>query len=295
MRRGIIEIVTTAEALAGWSGSDFEWIELENRSPVVTLDLTDVRFTQGVSVDIPAGTMLAPGARCLVVRSSAAFTMRHGTAARIVGEFATSRLDNGGEPLKLSYGGGVPIREFRYDDDTPWPTGARGTGFSISFLPSSSVDFQGDGAHWRSVPATPGGANVFPSGWDSWLRNYFNPSDAAFTAQSAPHVDPDGDGESNVVEYLLGSSPVSISSVGSLASGIVSLNGESFPTISFIARSDVTLTPEFSTNMTQWSGMTLVLVSNTLLADGTTRTTMRDTTAMSVGSRRYLRIRVARP
>ena len=215
---------------------------MENRSSSLTLDLTDVRFTKGVDVDITPGTMLAPGNRCLVVRSKAAFEMRHGTGLPVVGEFSTARLDNGGEPLKLSFGGGVPVREFRYDDDSPWPAGARGTGSSISFLPGVSLESQGDGTQWRAGPATPASANVFPQGWTAWTLNHFDPADPGFAAASAPDADPDADGQANMVEYLLGSVPGSASSTGALETGTTT------PTVSHGSPSRICSAPTSSSS-----------------------------------------------
>jgi hypothetical protein len=53
-----------------------EFIELLNISDSVTLDLTNVRFTQGVEFNFTNSAIqsLAPGARVLIVRDLAAFT-----------------------------------------------------------------------------------------------------------------------------------------------------------------------------------------------------------------------------
>ena len=287
---------TPAEALAGWTSQDFEWIELENRSASLTLDLTEVRFTKGVEVDLAPGTTLAPGARCLVVRSRGAFAWRHGAGLPVVGEFSTSRLDNGGEALKLAYGGGVPVREFRYDDDPPWPAGARGTGSSISFLPSVVLTGQGEGTQWRAGPATPGAANVFPQGWDAWTKNHFDPSDPDFAAKSASGADPDGDGQANVVEYVLGSVPGVFASTGWLDPSTVSTGGRTYFTLSYLLRPDVTVQTEASDDLKTWGKTTLVEVGRTPQPDGSERITLREALPLEGGgSRRFLRIRVAKP
>lgn len=287
--------VTASEALAGWTSPDFEWVELENRSASLTLDLTDVGFTKGIDVAIAPGTTLAPGARCLVVRNAVAFALRHGAGLPVVGEFSSSRLDNLGEVLKLSYGGGVPVREFRYDEQAPWPAGAAGTGASISFLPNTGLAAQGDGLHWRAGPATPAAANVFSAGWAAWTETYFDPSDADFSSQSAPYGDADGDGQATIIEYVLGSSPAFDGSTGALEASTVMDAGQEYFAISFLRRPDVTTLPEASSVLGAWAGITLVEVGRTTQPDGTERVTLRDTVPLGTVPDRYLRLRVSRP
>ncbi|MFN0128017.1 MAG: hypothetical protein ACKV19_15160, partial [Verrucomicrobiales bacterium] len=286
---------TPAEAQAGWTAQDFEYIELENRSATQTLDLTDVRFTKGVDVDIAAGTRLAPRARCLVVRSAAAFALRYGAAGPVVGEFATSRLNNTGEELKLSFGGGVPIREFAYLDQAPWPAGARNTGASISFLPATDLARQGDGLLWRAGPATPGAANTFPPGWEAWRASYFDPLHPEYETMSTPYADADGDTQATVVEYVLGSSPATAASQGALGTGVTSVAGTAYFTISYLRRPDVTVTAEASAGLASWSSTTLVEIEAVPQPDGSERVTYRDNVPVGTSVNRFLRLRVSKP
>ncbi len=285
---------TPVEALAGWTSQDFEWVELENRSSSLTLDLTDVRFTNGINVDIPPGTQLPPGGSCLVVRSRTAFELRYGPGLPVVGEFSSSRLDNGGEPLKLSFGGGVPVREFRYDDDTPWPAGARSTGSSISFLPATALTRQGEGQSWRSGPPTPGAPNRFPTGWDAWAQNYFRPGDSDYLAKSGPNADPDGDGQPNLLEYALGSAPNQPVSPGSLQPGLITLDGTPYFTISCLDRPDLLLLPEISTTLDAWQPHPMLETARLLQPDGSERITLRSPLPVSTSKGRFLRLKVAR-
>jgi hypothetical protein len=285
---------TPVEALAGWTSQDFEWVELENRSPSLTLDLTDVRFTNGINVDIPSGTQLPPGGRCLVVRSRAAFELRYGPGLPVVGEFSSSRLDNGGEPLKLSFGGGVPVRDFRYDDDPPWPAGARSTGSSISFLPATALTLQGEGQYWRSGPPSPGTPNLFPTGWDAWAQNYFRPGDSDFLIKSGPNADPDGDGQPNLLEYALGSAPNQPGSPGSLQPGLITLDSSTYFTISCLDRPDLVLLPEMSTTLGAWQPHPMLETARLPQPDGSARLTLRSPVPISASQGRYLRLKVTR-
>ncbi|MDA7518286.1 lamin tail domain-containing protein, partial [bacterium] len=81
-----------------------EYIELMNVSDSVTLDLTGVKFTNGIEFDFTGSsvTSLAPGGRVLVVRDLAAFELANGAGLPVAGVFANSTgLSNGGEGLKL--------------------------------------------------------------------------------------------------------------------------------------------------------------------------------------------------
>jgi hypothetical protein len=286
---------SAAEALAGWTAQDFEWIELENRSATETLDLANLAFTKGVDVTIAPGTTLTPGARCLVVRSATAFALRHGAAGPVVGEFSSTRLNNNGEELKLSYAGGVPVREFLFSDNAPWPEGAKGTGASISFLPAADLAGQGNGLNWRAGPATPGAANDFPAGWAAWAASAFDPLDADFAEVSAPAADPDGDGQENMVEYILGSSPATDSSVGAVQTGVIDDGGQSYLTVSFLLRPDVTTTTETSIVLAGWQLVNLIEIGRVPSSDGSERITYRDVVPLGAGTDRFLRLRVSRP
>ena len=65
-------------AVPGATASEFEFLELTNTSPGVTLDLAGARFVEGVTFTFPGGTTLAPGGRLVVVRNAAAFAARYG-------------------------------------------------------------------------------------------------------------------------------------------------------------------------------------------------------------------------
>jgi hypothetical protein len=79
-------------------------------------------------------------------------------------------------------------------------------------------------------------------------------------AMSAPYADPDADGQVNVVEYVLGSSPASGSSAGSLETGVVTEGGQSYLTVSWRLRPDVTTVPEVSSALESWAPAALVEV-----------------------------------
>ncbi len=147
-------VATAAEINAGFTTSDFEFIELKNVGAQV-LDLSDVRFTKGIEFDFPDGTQLSPGAILLVVANSTAFESRYGKGHPVTGVF-TGKLADGGENLKLSLGAGVPIHEVDYDNKAPWPVVA---GHSLVLAPLAPGMVHSNPVSWSaSVDAggTPG-------------------------------------------------------------------------------------------------------------------------------------------
>ncbi len=126
---------------ASWNETDFEFIELRNTSTQVTLDLTGVALTDGVTFSFDEGRIkqLAPGERLLVVASHAAFQARYGESAaeRIAGEFSlASGLRDSGEAIKLEDATSSTALDFQYSDDADrgWPRRADGQGSSLQIV-----------------------------------------------------------------------------------------------------------------------------------------------------------------
>ena len=142
---------TTDELTAGYSTSDFEFIELKNVG-AGDLDLSDVRFTKGVDFDFAEGTTLSSGGVLLVVANQAAFESRHGTGLPIAGEF-TGKLTNGGERLKLSLGAGIAIHEVDYDNKAPWPVV---DSHSLVLAPLAPGTAHSSPASWKASPVAGG-------------------------------------------------------------------------------------------------------------------------------------------
>src|SRR5262249_29222112 len=126
----VTEIMYHPAPLAGNTNSpeEFEYLELKNISTNATLDLTNVRFVNGVDFNFTgsAVTQLAPGATVLVVRNAAAFTARYGTGFNIAGAYAGA-LDNAGERIQLVDASGEEILDFHYNNS--WYPVTDGLGF----------------------------------------------------------------------------------------------------------------------------------------------------------------------
>ncbi|MEM7385347.1 MAG: lamin tail domain-containing protein, partial [Verrucomicrobiota bacterium] len=147
--------VTEEEKALGFSRSDFEYLELENRGEK-SVDLFEaglVRWAgEGVRFSFAHGdvTTILPGEVVLVVRNKDAFEKRFGTGWPIAGEWMGGNLGNGGETLRLVADGQV-IDVVSYDDQAPWPAGPFETGLSLVREP--------DGGGWtgsQSIGGTPG-------------------------------------------------------------------------------------------------------------------------------------------
>ena len=152
-----------------------EFIEFTNISSggeSTNLDLSGVRISQGPSTPFvfPAGTILAPGARLLVVKDTGAFQARYPSVStsQIVGQFGGS-LANGGETVRVEDDGNNTVFEFEYGDSGLWPIEADGRGATLELVNETGTPYNQLSKHysWRASVAnggTPGTSSVAPSG-----------------------------------------------------------------------------------------------------------------------------------
>ena len=115
-----------------------EFIELQNTGGDL-IDITGVHFSDGIEFTFPGGTILEPGEYVVLVSSEdqAAFESQYPGVA--IGGLYVLRLSNGGEHVRVSNANDDVLTSFTYDDVTPWPTEADGSGYSL--VP---VDLDGD-------------------------------------------------------------------------------------------------------------------------------------------------------
>ncbi len=204
---------SNAELSAGFERQDFEWVEVKNIAGV-PIPLTEVRFTQGIDFDFDGAdvTLLAPGAFTLVVRNRAAFELRYGNGLPVAGEYLNNEegaLGNGGERLKLSYGAGIPIRDFVYGDLPPWPGAADGEGASLELINPGSNPDHALAANWKASTVVGGSPGQTSPGhtFQSWAATVFSPPELDDLAISGPGANPDQDTYSNLAEFVLGGDP----------------------------------------------------------------------------------------
>ena len=262
-----------------------EFIELTNISSTETLDLTGGRFVQGVEFDFTgsAVTSLAPGARVLVVRDSAAFNLVHGGGHPVAGEFANaSRLNNDGETLKLEDALNGTVREFTYNDALPWPLEAD-AGYSLVLIDPFSNPDHDLAASWRS--------STLPGG---------NPDASdALAVPGNPNGDLNGNGIPDLVDYALGNDL----GTGPIASSVswqtydIGGSPQSMLTMTYplsIGADGVSVGIDASTDLENWqdAAANTEVVSEVNQGDGRKIMTVRFTLPIGAGDKHFLRLRI---
>lgn len=183
------------------------------------------RLRDGVDFRFNSGHSIPPGGHLLVVSfdpltdatSLAAFRAKYGSNSVLVGPYS-GKLDNGGESIELvrpdapqllgSEAGLVPyilVEKVVYDDRAPWPVNTDGTGFSLQRL--QATGYGNDPTNWFGAAPTPGPSGIADTdgdGMPDWWEDLhgFNKNSAADAQQDA-----DGDGFTNLQEYLSGTDP----------------------------------------------------------------------------------------
>ena len=192
----------------GADAEDFEWIEFLNTG-TTTIDLSGAALTEGVGFRFPAGFLLEPGQRSVVVASAAAFRARYGAAPVVAGSFS-GNLDNSGERLQLTDATGESVLCFRYDTDWSAAANARGHALLIRDPASTAWEAWDNPESWapgQSAAGTPGQAEPPALAFPAWQRLHFSATQLADPAISGPLADPDGDGAANLVEYATAQAP----------------------------------------------------------------------------------------
>ena len=116
----------------------------------------------------------------------------------MAGEFRGG-LSNGGEQIKLSFGAGIPIRDFTYDDLDPWPTGGGRWGPSLVLIDPETVPDHAEAANWAAgvVGRRDAGQRGEPGAGKLRRvagRRSSHPAQLLDPLVSGAEADPDGDG-----------------------------------------------------------------------------------------------------
>ena len=273
-------LLTASEISAGLvDAGALEYLELRNIA-TQAIDLSGVKLMNAVDFDfafVPASArLLKPGESVVVVADKRGFSIRYPQvpSSKIVGQFR-GHLDNAGESIAIRAADGSVIKEFRYDNDTPWPVVGEGDSRSLVLKDPATNPNAADPARWvlsANVGGTPGESGT---GSDTFAGD--------------PAKDTDGDGLIDIFEFASGSDPENPASgffpSASIAPFVVNGVKGNYVTFEFRRRPTVRgvkFTIELSKDLRAWSlaESSLTVVGSRQNRDGTVTETYRGTTAL---------------
>lgn len=276
----------------GASEEEFEFIEIQNISSSVTLDLSQVRFHKGIDFDFSSGSipLLFPGARALVVKNLAAFESRYGTGHPVAGEWeAGDLLSNNGEQVALAFGADSNIHDFTYGDTAPWPAAADGNGPSMVLVNPAAAPDHALPSSWKASHGSLGNPGFRDGPFGTWM-----------VARRA--ADPDAEvvpGMTLAMQYALGAdlvaNPLSAMPVAGFTAGSGTNRHLSLTYRRRIGASDATYSVETATDLGSWQsgpGVVETVGSPVANGDGTETVTARVIAPVSAAASRFIRLRI---
>ncbi len=280
------EAPRAAEIAAGFADQDlFEFLEVQNIGSA-SADMTGVDFIAGLEFEFPPGFTLAPGARAVIVKDLAAFNYRYPgfPASQIAGVFLNdSGLRNSGETLTMRAADGSLIKDFAYDDESPWPSAPDGTGVSLVLMFAETNPNPRDSTIWRPAAASGG-----------------NPGETdVLVFAGDPNADQDGDGVLAYVEHALGTSDRDPAERETMKFGAqtieISGNLDDYFTITFsrdLRAEDVEIVPQVSADMIDWNAGPVTPVTVSEVTSSGTRVEVTYRLSAPLGSHESLFVRL---
>jgi hypothetical protein len=153
----ITEIHYAPVDTSGVAANDLEFVEIFNDGPE-PYDLLGYHFTNGIDFEFSARTILEGRSYLVVCRNVTAVKAAYGIT-NAMGNFSHV-LDNAGETIELSNPAGAAVCKVSYNDRGKWPSGAKGTGHTLSLLnPYTDPSDPDNWAISTQMGGTPGAAN----------------------------------------------------------------------------------------------------------------------------------------
>jgi hypothetical protein len=126
--------VVINEIMSNPAFPDAEYVELYNRSPTLTFDLSGCQF-EGLSYTFPAGSAIRPNSYLLLVADPSAFATVYGGTMPPFDTFSGELSADGGTLSLIqpatNGAGGLPIAQVRYGSAPPWPAPVAGSSLQL--------------------------------------------------------------------------------------------------------------------------------------------------------------------
>ncbi len=283
---------TAAELAVSTDDDEFEFIELQNTG-TGPLDLTGVRFTDGIAFAFPNSTTLAGGAYILVVKNPAAFAARYGAGFNIAGSYPADNLSNSGETITLVDATGTIIQTFAYNDK--WAPLSDGPGRSLVIRnPAAPVATWQTAAGWAlsgngGTPGASAGTNLY-SEFALWRHAHFSEVELDDPVSGAS-ADPRGEGVSNLMRYAFGLTPQT-NALGFLPTATTSGGNLRIEFRRLKNALDVTYAVESSGDLTGW---TPVAETPVVIGDNGDGTETVRVDSPTTSTRRMVHVKLALP
>ncbi len=282
------------EIAAGFDNNDdFEFLELVNTGEF-PIDLSGYRLAGAVEI-VLGRHLLDPGSGVVVVKDHEAFMTRYANAAPVVGEYG-GNLKNDSEEIILVDPSGAIVQSFTYND--AWHESTDGGGHSLTILDATAhIVYWTNADGWRPSGQPGGSPGSGADAYFTWTWENFPDAMAMDPAVSGSGIDADGDGYSNLVEYALGTDPLSVPGRGYFQS-VIEIDGALFLALTYqSAAVDTRLQVEFSADLVNWmpADPQFQLYISGVTPEGIPESTVIDRVALdSAGSRRFVRLKISR-
>ena len=188
------------------------------------------------------------------------------------------------------------MQSFTYDD--AWHESTDGDGYSLTVLDvSAHVVYWEIAAGWRPSGRLGGSPGFVADAYFTWAWDNFPHALAVDPAISGTGIDLDGDGYSNLVEYALGTDPLTAHDRGYFQS-IIESDGAIVLALTYqTAAVDTQVAVEFSADLVNWipADPELQLYISGITPQGIPESTVIDRVALDdSGSRRFARLKITR-